>query len=181
MSRTIKKIEHQRICFWTVVLEKTRVPWTARRWNQSILRKSSPNSHWKDWCLKMKLQYFGHLMQKALIWNDPNAGKDWRREEKGMKEDEMVGWHHWLNGHEFEQTLGVGDGQGCLACCSPWVHKESDTTEPLNYTHLSLVIFVKFFLLYKISIKLKTEKIIKPTYHQPPSYTSNTLSILFHL
>ena len=120
-------------------------------------------------------------MKNWLIWKDPDAGKDWRHEEKGLTEDEMVGWHHWLNGHEFEQTLGVGDGQGCLACCSPWVHKESDTTEPLNYTHLSLVIFVKFFLLYKISIKLKTEKIIKPIYHQPPSCPrSNTLS-LFHL
>ena len=55
-----------------------------------------------------------------LIWKDPNAGKDWRREEKGMTEDEMVGWHHWLDGHEFEEAPGVGDGQGSLACCSPW-------------------------------------------------------------
>ena len=57
---------------------------------------------------------------------EPEAGKDWRQEEKGMTEDEMVGWHHQLNGHEFEQTLGVGDGQGSLACCSPWGRKESD-------------------------------------------------------
>ena len=59
-----------------------------------------------------------------LIGKDPNAGKDGRREEKGTTEDEMVGWHHWLNGHEFEQALGVGDGQGSLACCSPWGGKE---------------------------------------------------------
>ena len=67
-----------------------------------------------------------------LIGKDPDAGKDWRQ-EKGMTEDEMIGWHHWLNGHEFEQGLGVGDGQGSLACCSPWGCKESDTTEPLNW------------------------------------------------
>ena len=69
-----------------------------------------------------------------FIWKDLSAGKDWRREEKGMTEDEMVGWHHWLNGQKFEQALGVGDGQGNLACCSPWDCKELDTTEQLNWT-----------------------------------------------
>ena len=69
-----------------------------------------------------------------LIGKDLDAGKDWRREEKGMTEDEMVGWHHQLDGHEFEQAPGVGDGQGGLACCSPWGHKESDMTECLNWT-----------------------------------------------
>ena len=68
-----------------------------------------------------------------LIWKDPDAGKDWRWEEKGMT-DEMVGWHHRLKEHEFEQAPGVGDGQGSLAYCSPWGHKESDTTEWLNWT-----------------------------------------------
>ena len=63
-----------------------------------------------------------------LIWRDPDAGKDWGQEEKGTREDEMVGWHHRLNGHEFGYTLGVGDGQGVLACCGTWGHKESDTT-----------------------------------------------------
>ena len=67
-----------------------------------------------------------------LIGKDPDAGKDWRQEEKGMAEDEMVGWHHRLNGHEFEQALGDGEGQGSLACCRSWGHKESDTTELLN-------------------------------------------------
>ena len=67
-----------------------------------------------------------------LIWKDPDAGKDWRQEEKGMTEDEMVEWHHWLNGHESEWTPGVGDGQGGLACCSPWGGKESDITEHLT-------------------------------------------------
>ena len=69
-----------------------------------------------------------------LIGKDPNTGRDWRQEEKVTTEDEMVGWHHQLNGHEFEQTPGVGDGQGSLACCSPWGHKESDITELLNWT-----------------------------------------------
>ena len=68
-----------------------------------------------------------------LIWKDPDAGKDWGKEEKGATEDEVVGWHHQLNGHEFEQALGVGDGQGSLVCSSPWGHKESDTTEWLNW------------------------------------------------
>ena len=63
----------------------------------------------------------------------PDAGKDWRQ-EKGMTEDEMVGWHHWLNGHEFEQTPGDGDRQGSLVCCSPWCRKKSDMTEWLNWT-----------------------------------------------
>ena len=68
-----------------------------------------------------------------LIWKDPDAEKDWGQEEKGTTEDEMVGWDHRLNGREFEQALGVGDGQGSLACCSPWGCKESDTTERLNW------------------------------------------------
>ena len=71
-----------------------------------------------------------------LIGKDPDAGKDWRQEEKGTTEDEMVGWHHQLDGHEFEQVLGVGDGQGSLECCSPQGLKESDTTEQLNWAEL---------------------------------------------
>ena len=71
-----------------------------------------------------------------LIWKDPDAGKNWRWEEKGTTENEMVGWHHRLSGHEFEQAPGVGDGQGGLMCCSPWGHKELDMTEWLNWTEL---------------------------------------------
>ena len=88
--------------------------------------------------VKLKLQYFGHLMWRAwLIGKDPDAGKDWRQEEKGETEDEMVGWHHWLNGHEFEQTPGASEGQGGLVCCIPWGHKESDMTEWLNNNNTS--------------------------------------------
>ena len=69
-----------------------------------------------------------------LSGKDSDAGRDWGQEEKGMAEDEMAGWHHWLDGHKFEWTLGVGDGQGGLVCCNSWGHKESDTTEQLNWT-----------------------------------------------
>ena len=71
-----------------------------------------------------------------FIWKDPDAGIDWRQEEKGTTEDEKVVWHYCLNGHEFEQALGVGDGQGSLAHCSPWGLKKSDTTEQLNWTEM---------------------------------------------
>ena len=75
-------------------------------------------------------------VKNLLTRKDPGAGKDWRQEEKGMIEDEMVGWHHWLDGLEFEQPLGIGDGQGSLVCCSPWGSKESDMTEQLNRTEI---------------------------------------------
>ena len=71
-------------------------------------------------------------VKSQLIRKDPDTGKDWRYEETGVAEDEMVGWQHWLNGHEFEQTLGDSEGQLGLACCSPWCCKKSDTTEQLN-------------------------------------------------
>ena len=77
---------------------------------------------------------FGPLMQNTNLLEKTlrDAGRDWGQEEKGTTEDEMAGWHHQLDGHEFEQAPGVGDGQGGLVCCSPWGHKESDTTEQLN-------------------------------------------------
>ena len=115
-----------------------RAPWTARSSNQSILKEISPECSLEGLMLKLKLQYFGHLMQRAdSYWKDPNAGKDWRQEEKGMTENEMVEWHHQLNGDEFEKTPGVGDGQGGLACYSPWNHEELDMTKLLNWTELS--------------------------------------------
>ena len=90
-----------------------RVPWTARRSNQSILKEISPGCSLEGWMFELKLQYFWPLGADSwLIWKDPDAGKDWGREEKGTTEDEMVGWHHRLNGHGFGWTLGVGDGQG---------------------------------------------------------------------
>ena len=83
--------------------------------------------------LKLKFHYFGHVMQRPNSLEETlMLGKTEGPEEKGATEDEMVGWHHQLNGHESEQALGDGDGQGGLACCSPWGHRESDTTEQLN-------------------------------------------------
>ena len=97
---------------------------------QSILKESSPEYSLEGLMQKLKLQYFGHLMQKTDSLDKTLIEKDGGQEEKGAtEEDEMVGWHHGPDGHEFEQALGVGDGQGSLACCSPWGHKELDTTE----------------------------------------------------
>ena len=85
--------------------------------------------------LKLKLQYFGHLMRRVdSLEKNSDAGRDWGQEEKGTTEDEMAGWHHWLDGRESECTPGVGDGQGGLACCDSWGPKESDVTERLNWT-----------------------------------------------
>ena len=93
--------------------------------------------------LKLKLQYFGHLMQRTDLL-EKDVGKDWRKEEKGMTEYEMFGWHHRLNEHEFEQAQGVGDGQGSLVC-SPYI-AELDTTEPLNLKSANsnnLIIYIR--------------------------------------
>ena len=80
-----------------------RVPWTARRPNQSTLKEINPECSLEGLMLKLKLQYFGHLMQRTdSLFKNPDAGKEWRWEEKGTTENEMVGWHHWFNGHEFE-------------------------------------------------------------------------------
>ena len=110
-----------------------KVPWTARRSNQSILKETSPEYSLEGLMLKLKLQYFGHLIQ-TTSGKRPWCWKDWRQEEKGTTEDEVVGWHHWLNGHEFNQALRNSDGQGRLACCCPWDCKELDMTEGLNWT-----------------------------------------------
>ena len=142
-SWTIKKVERRiidafELWCWRGLL---RVSWTARWSNQSILNKISPEYSLKGLMLKLKLQIFGHLMWRTDIGKDPDAERDWGQEEKGSTEDEMVGWHHWFDGHEFELALGVGDGQGSLACCSIWGHKESDTTERLNWTEVILLCF----------------------------------------
>ena len=120
-------------CFWTVVLEKTlESPLDCEE-----IQPVNPKGN-QSWI------FIGKTSAEALtLWppdaknwltvKDPDAGKDWRQEEKGTTEDEMVGWHYRLNGHECEQAPGSGDGQGSLMCCSPWGRKESDTTEWLNW------------------------------------------------
>ena len=99
--------------------------------------KSVVNIHWKDWCWSWNSNTWPPDMKNWLIWKDPDAGRVWAWEEKGTTEDEMVGWHHWQNGHGFGWTLGVHDGEGGLACYSPWGHKELDMTERLNWTELN--------------------------------------------
>ena len=138
---SIKKAEHQiidafELWCWRRLL---KVPWTSRRSNQSILKEISPEYSLEGLMLKLKLQYFWPPDAKNwLTGKDPDSGKDWKWKEKGTTEDEIVGWHHWLNGHEFEQSLEVSDGLGGLVCSSPWGHKESDTTKWLNWTELNL-------------------------------------------
>ena len=115
-----------------------RVPWTARRSNQSIL-KINPGISLEGIMLKLKLQYFGHLMRRVdSLENNFDAGRYWGQEKKGTTEDEMAVWHHWLDGSEYEWTPGVGDGQGGLVCCDSWGCKELDTTERLNWTEVYL-------------------------------------------
>ena len=197
----IKKAERQRIDAFELWCWRRflKVPWNARRSNQSILEEISSEYSLEGLILKLKLQYFCHLMQRTdslgkilmlgkiedgsrrgwqrMRWLDgiiesghmrlsnswswwwtgrpgvlqsmesqrvghnwvtelnwPDAGKVWRWEEKGMTEDEMVGLHHQLDGHKFKWGPGFVDGQGSLACCSPWGRKELDTTEQLNWT-----------------------------------------------
>ena len=136
-SHTINKAECLRIdafklwC-WSRLL---RVPGTARGTNQSTLKEINPEYSLEGLMLKLKPWYFGHLMQSAdSLEKNPDAGEDWREEEKGVTEDETFGWHYWLDGHEFEKSLGVGDGQGSLESYGPWGHKELDMTEWLNWT-----------------------------------------------
>ena len=113
-----------------------RVPWTARVSNQSILKEISPEYSLKGLMLKLKLHHFGNLMQRADSMEKTlmlGKIKDGRR--RGRQRVRWVGWHHRLDGHGFEWTPGVGDGQGGLACCGSWGRKESDTTERLTHTH----------------------------------------------
>ena len=127
-SWTLKKVEHWRtdafeLWCWRRLL---RVPWRERRSNQLILKEINHEYSLEGLMLKF------HQCEEPTHWKNPDAGKDWGSEEKGVTENEMVEWHHWLNGHEFEDTLGVGKGLGSLVCHSPWDHKQSDTAEWLN-------------------------------------------------
>ena len=122
-------------CFWTVVLEKTLESPLDCKEIQLVHPKGS-----QSWIFTGRTDAEAEApilwppdVKSWLIGKDPDAGKDWRQEEKGTTEDEIVGWHHLHDGHEFEKIQGVGDGQGRPACCHPWGHKESDMTEQLNW------------------------------------------------
>ena len=131
-------IKHHNWCFWTVVLKTLESLLDCKE-----IKAVNPKGN-RSWI------FIGRTDAEAetpilwlpdaknwLIWKDPDAGKDWRREEKGITEDEMVGWHYQLDGHEFEQAQGVGDGQGGLTCCSPWGRRVGHDWEiELNWSHI---------------------------------------------
>ena len=124
-------------CFWTVVLKTLESPWDSKE-IQTVHPKG--NQSWifigRTDAEAETPMFWPPDVKNRLTGNDPKAGDEWRQEEKGTTENEMIGWHHRFDGHEFEQVPGVGDGQGGLACCSPWGSKELDTTEWLNWTEL---------------------------------------------
>ena len=118
-------------CFWTVMLEKTLESPLDSKEIQPVHPKGN-----RSWIVIGRTYAEAEApilwppdMKSWVIGKDPDAGQDWRREEKGTTEDEIVGWHHQLDGHEFEQAPGDSEGQGSVVCCSPWGHKESDKTE----------------------------------------------------
>ena len=125
-------------CFWTVVLEKTLESPLGSKEVQPVHPKGDQS--WvfigrMDATAETPILWPPHA-KSWLMGKDPNAGRGWGQEEKGTTEDEMAGWYYPLDGHKFEWTPGVGDGQGGLACCDSWGRKESDTTEQLNWTEL---------------------------------------------
>ena len=169
-SWTIKKAECQRVdafelwC-WRRLL---RIPWTARRSNQSILKQISPGCSLENWCWSWNSNTLATWCEELTHWKRPwcweglGTGGEWD------EEDEMVGWHHWLNGCVSEWTLGDGDGQGGLACCDSWGHKESDTTEWLNWSMQSnwnrilqcIYIYITFFFTF-FSVRKKMQQLIE--------------------
>ena len=142
-------------CFWAVVLEKTlESPLDCKE-----IQPVHPQGD-QSWIFIRRADAEAETpilwqpdAKNGLIGKDPDAGRDWGQEEKGKTEDEMAGWHHQLDGHEFEWTPGVGDGQGGLACCSPWGRKESDTTETeLNWYYVRAVYCHPAYLIYMQNI-----------------------------
>ena len=157
-SWTIKKAECWRTDVWNLVLEKI----LESPLDNKEIKPVNPKGN-KPWIFigrtdaEAETQIFWPSDAKSwLIGKDPDAGEDWGQEEKGMTEDEMVEWHHWFDGYEFEQTLGDCEGQGSLVCCSQWGHKESDTTEWLNNSNkdilkLLLMLFSSLVLIFNLS------------------------------
>ena len=126
-------------CFCSVVLEKTLESPLDCKEIQPVHSKDQPWDFFGGNDAEAETPVLSPSHVKSwLTGKDSDAGRDWGQEEKGTTEDEMAGWHHWLDGREFERTPGVGDGQGGLACCNSWGHKESDTTERLNWTELMI-------------------------------------------
>ena len=145
--------------FWTAVLEKT--PESPLDCKETKPVHPKRNQSWifiERLMLKLKLQYFA---KNWLIRKDPEARKNWRQEEKGMTEDEMVGWHHQINGHEFEQGPGVGDGQGSLVCCSPWGCRVGhDWVTELNWTEMFLMTTLYIEVWFQYTKRLQKQPLV---------------------
>ena len=125
-------------CFLIVVLEKTlESPLDCKEIQPVHPKGSVLGVRWKDWCWSWSSNTLAIWWEELTPWKRLWFGKNWGQEEKRMTEDEMVGWHHWLNEHEFEETQEDSDGKRSLVCCSSWGHKESDMTEWLNWTELA--------------------------------------------
>ena len=146
------KTRYSRKCFWTAVLEKTLESPLDCNESQPVHPKAG-----QSWVFTGRTDVEAETpilwppdAKSWLIWKDPDAGKDWGQDEKGTTEDEIVGWHHRLNGHGFGWTLGVGDGLGSLACCCSWGRKESDKTEWLNWTEQPKINRFKNFYNWRI-------------------------------
>ena len=145
------RLQRQILCLWLIILLSTHNLFdllAVQGTLKSLLQHHSSNASIlnskgnQSWIFIARAEKWNSNIwppdaNNWLIWKNPDPGKDWRWKEKGTTEDETVGWHHWLNGHEFEQNLGVGDEQGGLACCSPWHHKESETAEQQNWNELN--------------------------------------------
>jgi len=148
-------------CFWTVVLEKTlENPLDCKEIHPVHSEGDQPWVFFGGNNAEAETLVFWPPHAKSwLVGKDSDAGRDWGQEEKGTTEDEMAGWHHWLDGRESEWTPGVGDGQGGLECCDSWGHKESDTTERLNWTELNLSLLFSW-LLFTVYLSKGHENII---------------------
>ena len=146
----LRKLITEELIFWTVVLEETlESPLDCKE-----IKPVNPNGN-QSRIFTGKIDAEAETVilwppdvKNWLIWKDPDAGKDWGQEEKGTTEDEMAEWHHQLDGQEFEQAPGVGNGQGSLACCNPWSHRELDMTEWLNWLTALFIIDISFSLNY---------------------------------
>ena len=164
-------------CVWTVVLEKTLESPLAFKEIQPVHPKGN-----QSWIFIGRTDpeaetpiFWPPDAKNWLIWKDPDSGNDWRWKEKETTNDEMIEWHHRQDGHEFEQAPGVGDGQGSLACCSPWGHRESDMTEWLKWIDKSLTIYVVSWLHFSgIVLKERVWLFLRPPML---SYVSHTIKL----
>ena len=165
-------------CFWTVVLEKTLKSHLGCKEIKPVILKG--NQSWifigRTDAEAETPMLWPHDTKNWLIGKEPYAGKDWRQEEKGITDDETVGWHHWLDGHEFEQPLRVGDGQESLMCSSPWDHKELDMTERLNWSELNW-----FCILFTLHTNFHLYKEPFPSLRGMLGRHGNSLNLFFYL